>query len=106
MRLVSACASARAAQSAIWPRDERRTTLALVHPESLSALNVPAMTLETPPPIATQAFTDVAAAVDRLERIYQRNTKFLRDRFEAYCHGGTIPGRVRAFYPFVRITTS
>src|SRR5690242_10244030 len=64
------------------------------------------MTLETPPPMATQAFTDAAAAVDRLEEIYERNTKFLRGRFEAYCHGGTIPGRVRAFYPFVRITTS
>jgi AMP nucleosidase len=64
------------------------------------------MTLETPPLLATQAFTDAAAAVDRLEQIYERNTKFLRDRFEAYCHGGTIPGRVRAFYPFVRITTS
>ena len=64
------------------------------------------MTLETPPLMATQAFTDAAAAVDRLAQIYERNTKFLRDRFEAYTHGGAIPGRVRAFYPFVRITTS
>src|SRR5262245_9344043 len=64
------------------------------------------MTLETPPLMSTQSFTDAAAAVDRLEEIYQRNTKFLRDRFEAYTHGGAIPGRVRAFYPFVRITTS
>ena len=35
----------------------------------------------TPPPIATEAFTDGAAAVARLDEIYQRNTQFLRDRF-------------------------
>jgi AMP nucleosidase len=64
------------------------------------------MILETPPAIATQAFTDAGAAVDRLEEIYERNTKFLRDRFEAYAHGGKFAARVRAFYPFVRITTS
>src|SRR5215475_11108406 len=37
---------------------------------------------------------------------YERNTKFLRDRFEAYAHGGAFTGRVRAFYPLVRITTT
>ena len=64
------------------------------------------MTLETPPAIATQAFTDAGAAVARLEEIYERNTKFLRDRFEAYAQGASLTGRVRACYPFVRITTS
>jgi AMP nucleosidase len=64
------------------------------------------MTLETPPAIATEAFTDAAAAVARLEAIYERNTKFLRERFEAYAHGGALTGRVRACYPFVRLTTS
>src|SRR5262249_4204335 len=44
----------------------------------------PTMTLEIPPAVATEAFTDAKAAVDRLEEIYERNTKFLRDRFEAY----------------------
>src|SRR5215467_12470018 len=66
----------------------------------------PAMTLETPPAIATEAFTDANAAVGRLEEIYERNTKFLRDRFEAYAQGGALAGRVRACYPFVRITTA
>src|SRR5437868_6767893 len=66
----------------------------------------PAMTLETPPAVATQAFTDAGAAVGRLEEIYQRNTEFLRDRFESYAQGGAIAGRVRACYPLVRITTS
>jgi AMP nucleosidase len=59
----------------------------------------------TPPRIAAQAFTDAPSAVDRLEQIYARNTEFLRDRFEAYGRGETFGGRVRACYPFVRITT-
>ena len=66
----------------------------------------PTMTLEIPPAVATEAFTDAKAAVDRLEEIYERNTKFLRDRFEAYANGGALTARVRACYPFVRITTS
>jgi AMP nucleosidase len=60
----------------------------------------------TPPPMATQAFTDAPSAVDRLAQIYERNTAFLRDRFEAYARGERLGGRVRACYPFVRITTS
>jgi AMP nucleosidase len=60
----------------------------------------------TPPQIATEAFTDPNAAVDRLEEIYRRNTQFLRDRFEAYANGEAFAARVRANYPFVRITTS
>jgi AMP nucleosidase len=59
----------------------------------------------TPPPMATQAFTDAPSAVDRLEQIYARNTAFLRDRFEAYGRGEAFGARVRACYPFVRITT-
>ena len=66
----------------------------------------PALSIETPPTIATEAFTDAAAAVARLEDIYQRNTQFLRDRFEAYINGATPTARVRATYPFVRITTT
>ncbi|MCA6122834.1 AMP nucleosidase [Bradyrhizobium sp. WSM 1704] len=66
----------------------------------------PASLLETPPPIATEAFVDAEAAVSRLEEIYERNTTFLRDRFEAYVNGAPLAARVRACYPFVRITTS
>ena len=40
------------------------------------------------------------------DEIYERNTRFLRDRFEAYANGGALTARVRATYPFVRITTS
>ncbi len=66
----------------------------------------PALTIETPPSIATESFDDAAAAVSRLEEIYQRNTQFLRDRFEAYVNGAALNAHVRATYPFVRITTS
>jgi AMP nucleosidase len=62
--------------------------------------------IQSPPPIATEAFHDAGSAVARLEEIYERNTQFLRDRFEAYVNGGTIATRVRAYYPFVRMTTS
>ena len=64
------------------------------------------MLVETPPPFATEAFVDAGAAVARLEEIYERNTRFLRDRFEAYVNGGAFTTRVRACYPFVRMTTA
>src|SRR5687767_14565115 len=65
----------------------------------------PATNIIAPPPIATESFTDATAAVARLEQIYDRNTAFLRGRFEAYARGEPLDGRVRATYPFVRIAT-
>ena len=66
----------------------------------------PPLSVRTPPRIATEAFTDAAAAVARLGDIYERNTRFLRDHFEAYAKGEALTARVRATYPFVRVTTS
>jgi AMP nucleosidase len=60
----------------------------------------------TPKRFATEAFTNAAGAVARLEHIYERNTRFLRDRFEAFANGQPLSTRVRAPYPFVRVTTS
>jgi AMP nucleosidase len=60
----------------------------------------------SPKRIATEAFTDATAAVARLGEIYDRNTRFLRDRFEAFANGEALTQRVRATYPFVRVTTS
>ena len=40
-----------------------------------------------PPLFAAEAFTDATTAVARLDEIYDRNTRFLRDRFEAYVNG-------------------
>src|SRR5215467_12372031 len=65
-----------------------------------------AASLLAPPLFATEAFTDATSAVARLDEIYERNTRFLRDRFEAYVNGEPLTTRVRATYPFVRITTS
>src|SRR5690606_17678682 len=59
----------------------------------------------SPPPILTERFSDAVAAVDRLTEIYERNTAFLRERFQAYANGELLDARVRAVYPFVRITT-
>jgi AMP nucleosidase len=60
----------------------------------------------TPPPIAPAAFSDARAAVERLEEIYERNTAFLRGQFERWLRGEALAARVRAAYPFVRITTA
>ncbi|MCW5713718.1 MAG: AMP nucleosidase [Bauldia sp.] len=63
------------------------------------------MTVIRPPAVPTEAFSDPAAAVARLEEIYERNTAFLRDAFTAFAGGTALPGRVRAAYPLVRVTT-
>ncbi|HSV21875.1 MAG TPA: AMP nucleosidase [Xanthobacteraceae bacterium] len=65
-----------------------------------------ALSVRTPRRIATEPFTDAGAAVARLEEIYERNAHFLRDCFEAYANGEPLTTRVRATYPFVRVTTS
>jgi AMP nucleosidase len=66
----------------------------------------PVLSVLTPQCIATEAFTNATAAVARLDEIYERNTGFLRERFEAYANGESIRTRVRTVYPFVRITTA
>jgi AMP nucleosidase len=60
----------------------------------------------SPKRMATEAFTDPSAATDRVEQIYERNAGFLREHFEAYLQGEPPKTRVRATYPFVRITTT
>lgn len=60
----------------------------------------------SPAPIPTETFHDAAGAVARLEEIHARNTAFLRRHFEAHIGGKPLTYRVRATYPFVRITTS
>ena len=66
----------------------------------------PSPSILTPPRIATEAFTNATAAVGRLEEIYERNIAFLRDCFGEYAKGEAISTRVRATYPFVRVTTA
>ncbi|MGJ5074273.1 AMP nucleosidase [Bradyrhizobium oligotrophicum] len=66
----------------------------------------PPLTVQSPQPFQTESFTDAAAAVARLEEIYERNTAFLRGHFEAYANGLVPATRIRATYPFVRLTTA
>jgi len=54
---------------------------------------------------ATQSFTDPEAALARVLEIYDHNTAILRDGFRRFSAGETLPQRIRAHYPFVRITT-
>src|SRR5262245_42911600 len=61
---------------------------------------------EAPSILSPKLFTDPSAATDRLEHIYERNTAFLREHFEACLKGEPPKTRVRATYPFVRITTT
>jgi len=63
-------------------------------------------TVTRPAPIAAERFTDAAAALARIAAIYDRNTAFLRERFEAYLAGEGLEGPLRATYPFLRIATT
>ncbi len=55
---------------------------------------------------APQAFSDPAAAVDRLEEIYRSATDFLSLHFAASVTGHKPAARVRAFYPEIRFTST
>jgi AMP nucleosidase len=62
--------------------------------------------LLTPEPTAPEAFTDPEAAVDRLEAIYAASTDFLTRHFSETVRANRPEGRVRAFYPEIRLTTT
>jgi len=63
----------------------------------------PALTPDLPAPAT---FTDPAAAVARLETIYDAATRFLIERLTAALTQGRPPMRVRAFYPEIRLTVT
>ncbi len=60
----------------------------------------------TPAPVDPKAFTDPAAAVDRLTELYTQAIEFLRLEFTNAMTMETPTTRIRAFYPEVRFTTS
>jgi AMP nucleosidase len=60
----------------------------------------------SPAEFAPQSFDDAERAVDALQALYERNTKFLCDGFAALGQGETFDHRYRAFYPQVSIETS
>jgi AMP nucleosidase len=57
------------------------------------------------PETEPQRFDDAEAAYQRIVQLYDAATDHLRDRFDAYAKGHALEGRIRAYYPYVRITT-
>jgi AMP nucleosidase len=55
--------------------------------------------------IAPSRYTDALAALTQVQLIYNQQITHLRDCMQRYVAGETLPGRVRACYPFVRIHT-
>ena len=62
-------------------------------------------TIRTPDVPTPEKFTDPAAAVARLEQLYDQATAFLCDSFAKAMDGGAPTERYRAYYPEIRITT-
>ncbi|MFT3718342.1 AMP nucleosidase [Pseudorhodoferax sp.] len=58
-----------------------------------------------PPFIAPTRYTDPAAALQQVRRIYDQQIAHLRDAMARYVAGETLAGHVRACYPFVRVHT-
>ncbi len=55
--------------------------------------------------IAPSRFTDPAAALAQVQHIYQQQIEHLRLAMQRFVAGDTLPGHVRACYPFVRVHT-
>lgn len=55
--------------------------------------------------IAPTRYTDAAAALAQVRTIYDQQISHLRSAMQRYVSGETLPGHVRACYPFVRIHT-
>ncbi len=66
------------------------------------------MTIEiiTPDVPAAQSFDDPAAAIVRLQELYTTASKFLCDAFNDALSGVKPKGRMRAFYPEIRMITT
>ena len=64
------------------------------------------MPIQSPQPLAPEAFMNAEAAVDRLEVLYHQSTEFLAQHFSAAVLGKRPGARVRAFYPEIRLTTT
>ena len=58
-----------------------------------------------PPFIAPTRYSDPAVALAQVRAIYDQQISHLRSAMQRYVAGDTLPGHVRACYPFVRIHT-
>ncbi|MDO8882177.1 MAG: AMP nucleosidase [Pseudotabrizicola sp.] len=61
---------------------------------------------QTPDLPPAQSFTNAAAAVDRLQDLYTQATAYLAEHFSATVTKGKPQGRIRAFYPEIRLTVT
>ncbi|MBK0391693.1 AMP nucleosidase [Ramlibacter algicola] len=59
----------------------------------------------TPPPSEPTRHTDPQAALEQVRSIYNGQIDHLRRAMHRFVAGETLPGHVRAFYPYVRIRT-
>ena len=66
----------------------------------------PIESVSTPEPFARKSFTDADEAMRELIALYERNTAFLRDSFNALAHGGSTSTRYRALYPEIGVQIS
>jgi AMP nucleosidase len=55
--------------------------------------------------VAPMRFTDPDAALEQVRLIYDGGLRHLRDAMQRFINGDSLPGHVRACYPFVRIHT-
>ncbi len=62
--------------------------------------------IQTPPRVEHEAFDDACAAVDRLTELYDQARIFLRDHFARTMAGQLPKGRIRAYYPEIRVTVT
>jgi AMP nucleosidase len=81
------------------PPDPRAGSERSGEPISQTALDLPE------PRPGTKDFVDARAAVDYVRTIYAAQTRHLADRFRDFAAGKALSRRVRAFYPFVQVTT-
>ena len=74
--------------------------------EEDDAMNAEPALILIPDSTAPDSYTDAAAAVDRLEVLYNDATSFLSQHFSASVTGAKPATRIRAFYPEIRLTVS
>ncbi|ROU01246.1 AMP nucleosidase [Histidinibacterium lentulum] len=72
---------------------------------TLPPVDHPGLTVLSPDVPPHEPFGDAAAAVARLQELYDIATRFLCERFTAAMAEGRPSARYRAFYPEIRLTT-
>jgi len=60
---------------------------------------------KSPPKIREKSCKTPEEAFEAIEAIYNSSLEFLRGAFEEYTHGQTPKDRIRAFYPYIEVTS-